>query len=649
MSVPNKSEDKPKTTEENKPTPEDVKPSPDNPVQTSEDSVQKTAVPASKKPIEKPVSQPTDQDSTHPEQSPEKSDQPSDKTSQVDGVKSPQEQPVQPAKENKPKTKSVRSKGTRSKNAPKTAEASHDAPKASDASTKASKDAPQADASASPEKEAKPEAATKDVQEAAKDTQEEAAETDEDKSADSDANNSDEEQANEPAATYVLRILSGPHEGAEVTLQEQAIMLGKSDACDVILVDETLQDQHASFACKDGTVTCTPAEGASVSVNGTAITAATPVQAFQPIICGATLLAVGPNNVVWPAISTAAKDSTASEDPSGTPSEDMAQELKEQEDSDDTNQVEQKSWHLILWIILGFGFILGTYGWITYRNYTRTPAIEKVVFPIMALRQSIEKVLERHNVPQEFVKINVSGHRFVLQCYVVTREDQEKLEEELHHLPYVNFQSIHIYVQQRLVSKAQDIVSPYQTLQVVPGNQLDGISIKGFLYSIEDLPAIKRRMLTEIPGLNSIETVLSNSDEIYNLASNLLSKYELKGLLRVQVIRTGIMITGHIQASDEVRWKEAQKTLKKTFDGICKVLSYVATVTPSAVKKIFFPSPITTVSIPNDQLPWVDLQNGDRYFEGSILPSGYKIQSISKKGIRLQKNDDVTLFALSEL
>ena len=129
----------------------------------------------------------------------------------------------------------------------------------------------------------------------------------------------------------------------------------------------------------------------------------------------------------------------------------------------------------------------------------------------------------------------------------------------------------------------------------------------------------------------------------------MLSKYELKGLLRVQVIRTGIMITGHIQASDEVRWQEAQKTLKKTFNGICKVLSYVATVTPSAVKKIFFPSPITTVSIPNDQTPWVDLQSGDRYFEGSILPSGYKIQSISKKGIRLQKNDDVTLFALSEI
>lgn len=606
MSVPNKPEDKQRATEENKPALETVKPSQDNSLQTSENPVQKIAVPTSKTSVEKSVLQSTDQGSN--------------KINQSDDTQSPKEQLVQSANENKPKDRSVHSKVTRSENATKTIE-NHDG-------------TPQGGVSASNKKEIKPEAAKDDQ---------------DDKSANLNAKNSDDSQANEPAVTYVLRILSGPHEGAEVALQEQAIMLGKSDACDVVLVDEALRNQHASFACKDGIVTCVPVEGASVSVNGTVITAATPVQAFQPIVCGATLLAVGPNNVVWPSISVVSKDSTTSEAQLDAPSEDTAHELKELEVLGDTEQVGWKSWHLILWVILGFGFILGVYGWMAYRNHMRTSSIDKAVFPIMSLRQSIEKVLERHHVNQDFVKINVSGHRFVLQCYVATRETQEKLEDELHCLPYVNFQSIHVYVQQRLVAKAQDIVSSYQTLQVVPGDHLDGIVIKGFLYSIEDLPTIKRRMLAEIPGLNSIETVLSNSDEIYNLASNLLSKYELKGLLKVQVIRTGIMITGHIQASDEVRWKEAQKTLKKTFNGICKVLSYVATVTPSAVKKIFFPSQITTVSIPNDQTPWVDLQNGDRYFEGSILPSGYKIQSISKKGIRLQKNDDVTLFALSEL
>jgi len=355
MSVPNKSEDKQKTTEGNKPTLEDAKLSQSNPIQASEKLVQKNAVSASEKTVEKPVPQSTDQGSPHPEQSRTKPDQPSDKTSQVDGVTLPQEQPVQLAKESTPKDKLVHSKVTRSKNATKTIEASDDVP--------------QGNVSASPEKETKPEAV--------KDAQDKAADADEDKNADLNAKKSDEGQANEPAVTYVLRILSGPHEGAEVTLQEQGIMLGKSDACDVILVDETLLDQHASFACKNGTVTCTPAEGARVSVNGTAITAATTVQAFQPIVCGATLLAVGPNNVVWPEISTAAKHATTSETLSGTHSGDVAQELKELDDSDDTEQVERKSWHLMLWAIVGFCFILGIYGWMAYRKHTRTPAIDK--------------------------------------------------------------------------------------------------------------------------------------------------------------------------------------------------------------------------------------------------------------------------------
>ena len=121
------------------------------------------------------------------------------------------------------------------------------------------------------------------------------------------------------------------------------------------------------------------------------------------------------------------------------------------------------------------------------------------------------------------------------------------------------------------------------------------------------------------------------------------------GLLKLQTVRTGLMVMGNIQASDEPRWKEAQKALKKNFRGICRVLSYVATVAPNAVKQMFFPSTITTVSIPKHELPWIDLQNGDRYYEGAMLPSGYKIKSVTKKEIQLQKNEDKVIFTLSEL
>ena len=121
------------------------------------------------------------------------------------------------------------------------------------------------------------------------------------------------------------------------------------------------------------------------------------------------------------------------------------------------------------------------------------------------------------------------------------------------------------------------------------------------------------------------------------------------GLLKVQPIKTGIMITGHIPASAEANWKQAQKALKQAFENACKVLSYVAVVAPQAVKKLFFPSEITTVAVPQKDRPWLELKSGDRYFEGALLPSGYTIQTISHEGIGLQKNEESIFFALSEL
>ena len=109
------------------------------------------------------------------------------------------------------------------------------------------------------------------------------------------------------------------------------------------------------------------------------------------------------------------------------------------------------------------------------------------------------------------------------------------------------------------------------------------------------------------------------------------------------------MVTGNIQASDEPKWKDAQKALKKSLNNACKVLTYVAVVAPQAVKKVFFPSPITAVSIPENEAPWIDLKNGDRYFEGTLLPSSYKIKSITQEGIQIQKNEDTVFFTLTEL
>lgn len=541
--------------------------------------------------------------------------------------------------------------------------------------------------------------------------------------------------------SYVLRVLSGPHQGAEVPLQETPFSIGKGESSDVVLMDGELQEQHAQFFVRGGKCFCAPMSGAKVFIESTFVSKEIELEDFDAIVCGTTLVSVGPKDTAWPTIAmpdmenveeeseepeseedAKAEGEKAEDDNAGEvvaneeaaqeegaqpkPQEDSAAETPPQEKAEtgpagantpktedpkaDTPKPEaskteapkketpaagdktkagetgkanasekqpqqeekipffKKTLFKIIVVVGTFLILVCYFSSSKKKDDTEQTSLADTQFPIMTLRKSIEAVLGKREVDPEFVKIGLSGQKFVFQCYVKTSQEKQELQKELRALPKVIFQSIHIYVQNILMDQAQSLLGKY-TLYVKPGKKLDTILLTGYLYSIDQLTGIKNMILKDVPGINGIETTLLSPDEIYNLASNVLVQYDLMGLLKLQPVRTGLMITGHLQASQEPRWKSAQKTLKQSFNGICKVLTYVAVVDPQAVKNIYFPSPITTVSIPENEKPWIDLKNGDRYYEGALLPSSYYIQSITQKGIRLHKNDDSVFFELSEL
>lgn len=449
-------------------------------------------------------------------------------------------------------------------------------------------------------------------------------------------------ETNTPRKEYILRILSGPHTGAEITLSEnKKFLLGKGEDCDITLKDDQLADKHAMFSFQNDHFVCTPNEGTEVVIDGEKIHEPQALRDFAAIVCGATLLSIGPNDTVWPNIQPQApKEPKPQEE---TPAEKTVTESAPTPKSH--KNLKKIAILSALLIALSIGIFCGI------KAFKREPVAteELTQFPIVSLKKSIESVLEKNNVDSKYVTIGLSGKNFTLQCYVTSNEEKNAIEKQLRGLQKVNFQSMRIYVQNFFIEQAQTILAPYLTVTAAPGAEPDGITLKGYLFQIDQLPKIKADLFRDIRGLNKIDTMLLSADEAFDLASNLLTQYKLMGLLKIQTIKTGVMITGHIPSSAEQHWKQAQKALKQAFENACKVLSYVAIVVPQAVKKLFFPSEITTVAVPQDDKPWIELKSGDRYFEGALLPSGYKIQAITTDGINIQKNEESIFFALSEL
>ena len=84
--------------------------------------------------------------------------------------------------------------------------------------------------------------------------------------------------------SFVLKIVEGPNKGAEIALVGGvAVMLGKSDDCDIVLADQTMPEAPLKFEATD--------EG--VAVDGE------PIEPYHVKTVGATSFAIGPADAAW--------------------------------------------------------------------------------------------------------------------------------------------------------------------------------------------------------------------------------------------------------------------------------------------------------------------------------------------------------------
>ncbi|MEI6986580.1 MAG: FHA domain-containing protein [Rhodospirillaceae bacterium] len=101
---------------------------------------------------------------------------------------------------------------------------------------------------------------------------------------------------------FILKLLSGPHLGAEVELGPGEYLLGRDDACDIVLSDHDLAFRHARLILSDSGMAIAALDG-PVTVGGQAIGGkSVPVPPFQVVTLGAMQCRLGPAGIPWPPI-----------------------------------------------------------------------------------------------------------------------------------------------------------------------------------------------------------------------------------------------------------------------------------------------------------------------------------------------------------
>ncbi|WP_461535821.1 type III secretion system inner membrane ring subunit SctD [Spongorhabdus nitratireducens] len=102
-------------------------------------------------------------------------------------------------------------------------------------------------------------------------------------------------------AERLLRILSGSHEGAELTLEPGSYLLGQNDDCDLALMDEGLADEQLVIEISDtGIAIHNRAPDTQIFINGQPADTDASLNHFDIVTIAGLNFAFGPENEEWP-------------------------------------------------------------------------------------------------------------------------------------------------------------------------------------------------------------------------------------------------------------------------------------------------------------------------------------------------------------
>lgn len=102
-----------------------------------------------------------------------------------------------------------------------------------------------------------------------------------------------------------IRILTGIHQGGELTLPPGEYVIGSSDQCDIILHDDQVLDRHCLLESDGDRVTLTLLDEGQGLVGGNPVTKEKQVlKDYEPVTLGTMNFAVGPIGGKWPVIQT---------------------------------------------------------------------------------------------------------------------------------------------------------------------------------------------------------------------------------------------------------------------------------------------------------------------------------------------------------
>ena len=465
----------------------------------------------------------------------------------------------------------------------------------------------------------------------------------------------------------VVKVLSGPHTGAEMEIPEEGVVVGRGDECDLILFDLQMAPRHFHLVANplQGLI-LQPLEG-SILLDGVPIEGATVLgNNIQIITAGSTHLAAGRTNQDWPTVNLAEE----SEDSQGSSDIDMPLEI---EASTSERKIPLKKTVIVALLVLFIGGASCLYWEISkkwrkpqvrepsiaqhpnfFEKFTSLRKSSSMKSPIpqpfhqRTLPPEVQVVLElSKNLSNVVFSLNDDGRRKQFDVWVRGENAATAARRVLNQVSPPLLYSI---VDLAQIEASANTLSQLSGLSLRVCVEPEGIAFwRGYLQNDQNWQDFFPHALRELPAIRDNRCEIIFGNQLVKKLQDELRQQGFGGEVRPVASESGLFLEGFLPKEKKEKWnfwiaqvREKYVAQVSIFDRVG--IGVIAEKTPS---KDFFSSKVVGVS--GAAIPWVSLADGSKLFPGAKLKKGYILEGITSTTLLLNGPDGAFKLSLSTL
>jgi type III secretion system YscD/HrpQ family protein len=432
--------------------------------------------------------------------------------------------------------------------------------------------------------------------------------------------------ASEPQ--YLLKILTGPHLGAEVELPAGAYRFGHGAECDIVIADRTVAEEHATFTLGPAGVDITAASG-PVTIEGEAVPEGRTIPFFTVLALGTTRIAFGPLDQEWPELDPAAAARTDGQARWSRFKETEPAHVPYLEDLSAAPVPpfwQRPKVRLARAAVIGIAIALAV--GVPLRLYMgNATAVSTDVEAEAPVDERLATVLAELGIRDQ-VTVRTQGQRLVIDGYLPDAASRTELVRRL--------SEDGIDAQLRVFTDEQIETAARQTL-VALGSDLEPQAIgngtlvlTGFVEDPERLERIVEILERDVGGLRELQPQIETRATAAQALIRELEAHGLDGVVRLRRERDGsILAEGVVSADQQADWDKVKAWFTSTFGDRVALVSRVGeaqVATPVARPPEGID--ITLRAVGHRPMPYIILADGQKYLVGSVLEDGVVIEAI---------------------